>query len=190
MSIVPTNTNKQALRSQLLTRRKNLALTDKQRLDDALRQQLKAIVAQSIQPDSVIALYSPIRGEPDLMPLTQEWLQAGFKIALPIVVAPNTPLTFVTYTNVADLVKNKWGILEPILHEAQVVQPDVVLIPCLGFDQSHYRLGYGGGFYDRTLAQFKANGHEALTIGVAYAHALCEFELSPFDVPLEIIVQA
>jgi 5,10-methenyltetrahydrofolate synthetase len=186
--IVPTNVDKRALRAQLLAKRQTMSTLDKMRFDDAICQGVRRLINNFGEHDSVIALYSPIRGEPDVQPLAEQLLSEGFSVVLPVVVGRDMPLKFAQYTRTDSLVVSSLGILEPDLDVLNPLIPDVVVIPCVGFDKHSHRLGYGGGFYDRTLATWKQKGHEPLTIGVAYDEALVMFEVGVFDVPMNEVV--
>ncbi|GHA63989.1 hypothetical protein GCM10009007_00380 [Formosimonas limnophila] len=186
--IVPINVDKRVLRTQLLAARQVMGIPDKLRLDDAICQGVHRLIEAQGDSSPVIALYSPIRGEPDLRPLAEQLLSEEFSVVLPVVVGKDVPLKFSRYTRDDALVVSALGILEPELDELNPIRPDVVVIPCVGFDKHGYRLGYGGGFYDRTLAAWKQEGHEPLTIGVAYDEALVMFEVGTFDVPMDEVV--
>lgn len=136
----------------------------------------------------VLALYWPIRGEPSLEPLPQRWVDAGASLALPVVDAPRTPLRFLAWRPGDPTVPGAWNIPRPA-HE-HAVRPTVILVPCVGFDERCWRLGYGGGFYDRTLAALAADGGPApRTVGVAWDEArLDAFEPLPTDRPLDAVV--
>ena len=188
MNIVPTNIDKRVLRSQLLSLRLAMRPHLKQQHDDAICRGVRSLIYARHELNAVVALYAPIRGEPDLMPLADELLAAGFMVVLPVVVEKNAPLKFAQYTREDALVVSSLGILEPDLSTLNAVLPDVVVVPCVGFDGKGHRLGYGGGFYDRTLAAFKSVGHEPMTIGVAYDEALVAFAVDAFDLPMDEII--
>lgn len=117
-----------------------------------------------------IAGYVPMRGEADLMPLMHDVLRQGFNLALPVVVAKDQPLIFRYWDGVAPLCPGPYGTLHPADNAPQV-QPDLLLIPLLAFDHAGYRLGYGGGFYDRTLELRRTDPlfSPVAAIGVGYA---------------------
>jgi 5-formyltetrahydrofolate cyclo-ligase len=114
-------------------------------------------------PVSRLAFYSPIRGEPDIRSVVTAWLaQApGRTLALPVV--NGQLLEFRAWAPGTPLVPAAYGI--PVPQGTPLVQPQVLLIPCLGVDMQRYRLGYGGGFYDRTLAAFKVR---PVAVGIAF----------------------
>jgi 5-formyltetrahydrofolate cyclo-ligase len=93
--------------------------------------------------------------------------QYGATCALPVVVAPETPLVFRQWTPGMVLDQGGFGTAHPP-ESAAPCMPDVLLIPLLAFDLTGYRLGWGGGFYDRTLAKFKSEGRNTIAVGAAY----------------------
>lgn len=116
--------------------------------------------------NSIISSYCAFRDEMDPFPLTEALRAQGHKIALPIVVGKGQPLTFRLYEP-GDALVTHAGIQEPLM-TAPVIEPDVMLIPLLAFDIMRNRLGYGGGFYDRTIADILSR-KPVVTIGIAYA---------------------
>ncbi len=122
---------------------------------------------------SVVAAFWPMADEPDLRPLLQQWVENGVTVALPVVRERNAPLVFLPWTPDAALRAGPYGIQEPA--QGAEVQPDVVLVPTLGYTESADRLGYGGGYYDRTLAALRDRGHAFTSIGVAWSNG----ELGP-----------
>lgn len=115
---------------------------------------------------SVIAAYWPLPDEPDLRPLLHQWAEAGITVALPAVRGSGQPLEFRPWSPDAPMQEGAYGIQEPLAGAA--VTPDVVLVPTLGYTARADRVGYGGGYYDRTLAALKAGGHAFTSIGVAW----------------------
>ena len=134
----------------------------------------------------MVSAYWPIRGEPDL----RAWMQAacgrGLRIALPVAVALGRPLLFREWRPGAAMARGLWNIPHPA--DGTDVVPDVVLAPLVGFDAARYRLGYGGGFFDRTLAKL---GAAPQVLGVGYAEsAITTIYPQPFDIPMSAIVAA
>jgi 5,10-methenyltetrahydrofolate synthetase len=99
---------------------------------------------------TIVSLYWPIRGEPDLRAWAKSIELRGGRCALPVVVEKATPLAFREWQTGAPLVRGFWNI--PVPADGAEVRPDVTLAPVIGFDTNGYRLGYGGGYFDRTLA--------------------------------------
>jgi len=132
----------------------------------------------------VVSGYMPFRGEPDL----RSWLEgvwtAGGRCALPVVVRKAAPLVFRLWRRGEPLTPGIWNI--PVPATGAEVVPDVVIAPLVGFSRDGYRLGYGGGFFDRTLA---ALAPRPLTIGVGYAaQQLATIFPQPHDIPLRALV--
>lgn len=111
--------------------------------------------------------FIPYRSEIDLMPLLQRLADENVATCLPVVKGKDQPLEFRNWAPGDPTVAGAWDIPVP-LESAGVVDPDVLLVPMLAFDPCGYRLGYGGGFYDRTLARLQSAGRP-LAVGVAYA---------------------
>ena len=114
----------------------------------------------------IIAGYWPIDGEIDCLAFLQHCHNQGLPCGLPFITDKESPLTFKTWQPRDILEKGKYGIPAPVLQAIDVI-PDVLLIPLVAFDKDCYRLGKGGGFYDRTLAHLRKN-HNILAIGLAY----------------------
>ncbi len=133
----------------------------------------------------IIALYYPIGHEINLLDLAQHPALTHVQWALSQVVAKAQPLQFLRWQPDMPLVAGAYGIPIPI--EQSVVTPDIALIPCVGWQQvngRYYRLGYGGGFYDRTLA-----AHPALkSNGIAMAWQETTWQLEPYDAPLDELI--
>jgi 5-formyltetrahydrofolate cyclo-ligase len=161
---------KSFLRQQLLAARRQLSTVQKVAAETMLCQRLQSWL--QAHPVSSLGVYHPIRLEPDLQPLYNALSTAGVDQAL----------DFVRWTPGEPLVKDAMGTSVPA--SAIAAQPQALLIPCLGFNAARIRLGYGGGFYDRTLAQQP----RPLAIGVAYTDALREFNGEAHDIPLDLII--
>jgi 5-formyltetrahydrofolate cyclo-ligase len=132
----------------------------------------------------IISLYWPFRGEPDLRSWIASIVARGAAAALPVVVEKGRPLVFRSYKPGDRLEKGVWNI--PVPADGKEVIPDVVLAPVVGFDKQNYRLGYGGGFFDRTLAALPA---KPLVIGVGYSsQAIATIYPQTHDIPMDRIV--
>jgi 5,10-methenyltetrahydrofolate synthetase len=128
--------------------------------------------------------YWPFRGEPDLRPWGQTIVDRGGRTALPLVVAKGQPLVFREWKQGEKLERGVWNI--PIPAEGEPVFPDIVIAPLVGYDRSNYRLGYGGGFFDRTLASLP---RKPLVIGIGYGScALPTIYPQAHDSPMDAIV--
>ncbi len=169
-------------RERLIARR--LALTPEQRAEHsrAIGEALDELL--TITADTIISGYWPIRGEPDLRPWLQTLRARGARIALPVALALHQPLTFREWQADAPLARGLWNIPYPAAG-AELV-PTVVIAPLVGFDRQCYRLGYGGGFFDRTLAALKPR---PTAIGVGLPDAvLPSIFPQPHDIAMNQIV--
>lgn len=137
---------------------------------------------------SVVAAYWPIRGEPDLRAWIGSIRSRGARCALPVVVARGEPLAFREWRADARLVPGVWNIPEPA--DGETLVPQVVIAPVVGYDRHGYRLGYGGGYFDRTLAGLRARRPgRPVAIGVSFELARLE-SIDPqwFDIPMDYVV--
>jgi 5-formyltetrahydrofolate cyclo-ligase len=106
------------------------------------------------------------------------------KIGLPVVDKVHKTLTFYAWYPGCPMEEDAYNIPKP--KDTEIVVPTLLFVPCVGFGPGGYRLGYGGGFYDRTLA---ALSPKPVTVGLAYSHAsVPSFEPEPHDVPLAAIL--
>jgi 5-formyltetrahydrofolate cyclo-ligase len=132
----------------------------------------------------LVSLYWPFRGEPDMRPWMERIAARGGRTALPVVVEKGQPLEFRAWRAGEPLEKGVWNIPIPVAGPA--VFPDIVIAPVVGFDPGNYRLGYGGGFFDRTLASLP---RKPLVIGIGYAmQAIPTIHPQPHDIPMDMIV--
>ena len=121
----------------------------------------------SLPVPSVIAAYWPTQDECDPRPLMTALSAQGHRICLPVITDKNQPLEFRAYTIGDALVSGMYDIPAPAPTDA-AIRPDVVLVPLLAFDATGQRLGYGGGYYDRSLSALRAQ-QKITAIGIAYA---------------------
>lgn len=132
----------------------------------------------------VVSVYWPFRGEPDLHPWMERLADRGAACALPVVIAPRTPLVFRAWRRGEPLKPGVWNI--PVPSEGREVTPDIVVAPVVGFDRDCYRLGHGGGFFDRTLAILSPRPR---IVGVGYARlAIPTIFPQAHDIPMDLIV--
>jgi len=154
---------KRTLRREATARRRELATPD-----DAGRLLVDNLLGAGAVPDgATISGFWPIGGEIDLVPLLRALAARGHEIALPVVAGRGRPLLFRAWRDGDEMSEGPWGIREP-LESAPEVAPQVLLVPLLAFDRAGYRLGYGGGFYDRSLEGLRSRG-PVTAVGVAWA---------------------
>jgi len=126
----------------------------------------------------------PIRHEPDVRDLLARWTAAGCRAALPVVITEDAPLRFREWTPDTPLAADRYGI--PIPTAGDWLTPDLILLPLNGFDGAGYRLGYGGGYFDRTLA---ALFPRPLAVGVGFEiNRIASIRPEPHDQRLDWIV--
>lgn len=153
---------------------------------DAHRRQIDAHLERAFPGLKGIAFAFcwPIRNEYDARHLAKTLREAGALTALPVVVAPKTPLVFREWHPGVELARGPLDIPYPV--GSREVAPRAVLLPMNGWDAHGYRLGYGGGFFDRTLAGLK---EKPLVIGVSYELArMATIHPQPWDIPVDYVV--
>ena len=132
----------------------------------------------------ILGIYWPFRAEFDPRPLVDALVAGGRQVALPVVIDKKGPLEYRAWAPGDPLTAGVWDI--PIPERRDVVLPTMVLAPLVGFDRAGYRLGYGGGYFDRTLG---AMDPRPLAIGVGFAaQAIETIYPQPFDIPMDTIV--
>ncbi len=143
----------------------------KARYTEAIAARLESFVVQS--GTKTIAVYWPIHDEPKLLPLWEFLREKGFQLALPRVLAKGQALLFSIWQDDSLLVINQWGIAELDAPAMALQDIELMVMPCVGYWASGYRLGYGGGFYDRTLAHWRNlplnAGNKRIALGLAYS---------------------
>jgi 5-formyltetrahydrofolate cyclo-ligase len=120
----------------------------------------------ALPPGRIVSGFSAIRDEIDPAALLARLAAEGHQLGLPVMEGKGKPLVFRAWSPGDEMGKVQWGIAEP-LPDKPVVEPDIVLVPLLAFDPAGYRLGYGGGFYDRTLARLRTI-KPVVAVGIAY----------------------
>jgi len=158
-------------------------------LPPAVRQaagaQITAVLQEIIaKRPGVLGIYWPFRAEFDPRPLVEALATGGRQVALPVVVDKKGPLEYRAWAPGENLISGVWDI--PIPEKREIVVPAMVLAPVVGFDRDRYRLGYGGGYFDRTLA---ALNPRPMAIGVGFAMQQIEtIHPQSFDIPMDLIV--
>lgn len=161
------------------------ALSPNSRAEAAERVAQHFFAAVSLLPDDVVAAYWRIRDELDCQPILVRLMDSGQTVVLPVVVGPEKPLEMRVWEQGTALYEAGFGTLAPT-DLAPQREPDIVIMPLLGFDQHGTRLGYGGGYYDRTLAHMKKSPR---LIGLAFAaQELSDIPRDSHDVPLDAVI--
>ncbi|MCM1512520.1 MAG: 5-formyltetrahydrofolate cyclo-ligase [Oxalobacter formigenes] len=172
---------KPALRQALLAARRAIPASRKKQWDKTISRHLLAYLKKHRLAS--VGVYMPIRGEPNLMPLYETLNRQGTALSLPVVLDKAAPLQFAAWQPGENMTKDKADIAVPeTLRLAP--RPQALLIPCLGFTSEKFRLGYGGGYFDRTLTE-PPRPH---AVGIAYACLQTRFPVEPHDIPLNCII--
>ena len=160
-----TDTIKQALRAKAKQRRDE-SVPDAAAAARDLAGCAAQVYALASSSAPVVSSYLAIGSELDPTPLAAALAKRGATIALPVMAAKAAPLEFRAWAPGDPLVEREWGIREPA-PDCPVVEPDLLLVPLLLVDKTGHRLGYGGGFYDRTLSRLRAL-KAIVAVGIAY----------------------
>ncbi|WP_323007936.1 5-formyltetrahydrofolate cyclo-ligase [Pseudorhodobacter sp.] len=162
----------------------------RQAMPVAARAAAEAVIIQGLdaEPGTIIGIYWPFKGEPDLRAWAGLRRGQGARIALPVVVEKAAPLVFREWLPDAPLTRGVWNIPIPDADAALLI-PDLVISPVVGVDPGQFRLGYGGGFYDRTLAALRAGGHASRVIGVGFTmQAIPTIFPLPHDIAMDKVI--
>jgi 5,10-methenyltetrahydrofolate synthetase len=183
-----TSDAKKRLRAELIQARQSLP--DRQARVDALQRVLRIWLVG--RTDTVIGAYWPIKGEFDALPALHRWKEDGelqgnsqrLRIGLPVVNKEHKTLTFHAWYPGCPMEEDAYGIPKP--KDTELVVPTLLFVPCVGYGAGGYRLGYGGGFYDRTLATLQP---KPFTVGLGFTNAYVDdLEPEPHDQPLDAIL--
>jgi 5-formyltetrahydrofolate cyclo-ligase len=163
---------------------------------DALAPDLRAAAAEAIAArplpvavsrGTIVSGFMPIRSEINPLPLLRRFAEAGASLALPAIAGREKPLRFHAWSFGEKLARGQWGIREPE-PDAPEVAPDIVLVPLAAFDRRGYRIGYGAGYYDKSLAALRS-AKPVVAIGIAYAaQEIAEVPALPHDARLDLVL--
>lgn len=135
----------------------------------------------------IVSGFIPYKSEITTIPMLERLSHDGWRTCLPVVIGADEPLLFRAWVPGEPLVPGAWDIPVPRA-DAPELLPDVLLVPMLAFDRKGFRLGYGGGFYDRTLEKLRAL-KQVVAIGVAYhAQMVEEVPIGLHDAPLDFVM--
>jgi 5-formyltetrahydrofolate cyclo-ligase len=172
---------RRAERERLIAARMAMPLATRRQCSERITETLLNVLAE---PNETLGIYWPFRAEFDPRPLVDKLVAAGRAVALPVVIDKKGPLEYRAWRPGESLVAGVWDI--PIPEKRDIVSPAIVLAPLVGFDRGCYRLGYGGGYFDRTLAALVPR---PLAIGVGYAfQEIPTIHPQAFDISMDMIV--
>ena len=182
MSSLEPNRDKAALRRQLQAERQSLL--DRHARSVQLQEVLRVWLVS--RPETAIGAYWPIKGEFDALPALYRWTEGGpgRRIGLPVMNRETKQLAFHVWYPGCEMEEDAYGIPKP--KDTDRFEPSLLLVPCVGYGPKGVRLGYGGGFYDRTLASLAP---KPFTVGLAYAHGFVPWlRAETHDVPLDAVL--
>ena len=169
-------------RERLIAARLAVPVAERQKLTTKINAALTQALGEL--SGKIVSAWWPFRGEPDLRPWMDGATARGATCALPVVTEKNGPLTFRAWQDGDPMERGIWNILAPA--KGAIVTPDVVLAPLVGFDAACYRLGYGGGYFDRTLAGMTGT---RLVVGVGYAmQRIASLHPLDHDIPMDLVI--
>ncbi len=176
-------------RSRLIEARLKVPVADRQQAGVQIAARVGQYCQEAglLKSRTIVSWYWPMRGEPDLRPLLGTLHEAGHIAVLPVVVEKNAPLAFRRWYPGAAMEKGFWNI--PVPADPETFTPQVLLAPVVGFDRQCYRLGYGGGYFDRTLELLRSLQVRFHAIGVGFAATeLASIHPLPHDIALDAVV--
>jgi 5-formyltetrahydrofolate cyclo-ligase len=169
-------------RQRLLAMRTGAPAAERRQWGQQIEPRLRSLFGE--RPGTILGVYWPFQGEFDPRPLIDWLIAEGSVVALPAVVDKKGPLEYRSWRPGEPLVDGVWNI--PVPQKREIVTPHAVLAPLVGFDRQCYRLGYGGGYFDRTLA---ALSPRPLAVGVGFELSRIEtIYPQPFDIPMDVVV--
>jgi len=174
--------DKKLLRKQLQAERQSLV--DRHQRSVHLQEVLRVWLVS--RQETTIGAYWPIKAEFDALPALYRWSEGGpgRRIGLPVIDRQTKQLDFHVWYPGCPMEEDAFGIPKP--KDTDRFEPQLLLVPCVGFGPGGLRLGYGGGFYDRTLAALVP---QPVTVGVGYAHGFVPWlEAEPHDMPLDVVL--
>ncbi len=173
---------RKAERERLIALRLAMSADERAKIGDMIAGTLDELLGDPA--GRIVSLYWPFRGEPDLRGWMKKIAERGGECALPVVVEKNAPLIFRAWHEGCKMERGIWNI--PVPADGREVRPDFVVAPVVGFDAQCWRLGYGGGYYDRTLA---ALGGKRQVIGVGYdCQRIATIHPQAHDIPMDAVV--
>ena len=182
MTKTSSSITKKNLRKNFLSLRDDLEPSAKLDADTKISNTLETLLVSCNGP---VSFYWPMRNEYNPVPIILKWLGEKDRCAaLPVIVKKNAPMKFLNWDTKTKLEKGFFNLPVPP-KDSNEVKPSVIIIPCVGFDSRNYRLGYGGGYYDRTLIKYP----NAKKIGISYKSCKVDsLEPDEYDIPMDFVI--
>jgi 5-formyltetrahydrofolate cyclo-ligase len=162
----PVLEEKRALRTRMKAWRASLSAAEQVSAGQGLAAHGLEFLQIATPSKTSVSAFAPMADELRVWPLLRRLASDGFRLCLPVMQGKGRPLVFRAWTQGDAMDSGVWGIAEPKA-DKPVVEPDVLLMPLLAFDSQGWRLGYGGGFYDRTLHRLRGM-KRVVTVGLAF----------------------
>ncbi|MGI6587357.1 MAG: 5-formyltetrahydrofolate cyclo-ligase [Peptococcia bacterium] len=179
--------NKKDLRQEMLKKREKLSLIEVKKKSLQINKQL--LLFPAYDSAKIILTYLPIKNEPDTLPLIKNAWRQKKEVLIPVTQTTYKSLILSKLESLKELTKGNYGILEPKQEFLRPTTPhsvDLCLLPGLAFDHNGYRLGYGGGYFDRFLSSLRS---DCLTIALAYDFQILDtIPRAEHDIPIDIII--
>ena len=177
---------KKHFRTKQLSKRKKLISSVSKIFDENLFDQLfKKINFASLE---VVSSFISINTEINTTEMNNYILKKNKILCLPVIIKKDHHLLFRKFTNNNDMIEGFMKIKEP-LNTNEILIPDLIFVPCLAFDNFGFRLGYGGGYYDRTFSYLKNNKKKFISVGYAFdGQKVVEVPKDKFDIKLDYVI--
>lgn len=184
MSQVQSETPKEALRTAALAKRDALPAFERQQGAETVATRAFPV---AIVPGAIVSGFMPMRSEINPLPLMRKLAAAGARLALPVIQGRGKPLLLRAWAFGEPLEARQWGIKEPA-DTAPVVDPDILIVPLACFDRAGHRIGYGAGYFDKTIRALRAR-KPVTAVGIAFAAQETEhIPATVFDEPLDLVL--
>ena len=173
--------NKSSLRKSLFAKR--LKIKDRKKKELQIYKKLEVVLNNN---SLIIGAYHACRSEVNLNIFLKSFLKKKFKLCLPFINKLRSPLIFREFSNRSNLINGEYNILVP--DNKKILTPDILVLPIVGFDLLKNRIGYGGGYYDRTIQKLEKK-KEILKVGVAFdEQEINKVPIEKFDKKLDLII--
>jgi len=178
-----TQSDKAQLRTAALAKRDALPAAERQQGAETITREFPL----SIKQGTIVSGFMPMRSEINPLPLMRKLAAQGAQLALPVIQGRGKPLLMRAWGFGAPLEARQWGIKEPT-DDAPVVDPDVLLVPLACFDRAGHRVGYGAGYFDKTIRALRAK-KSVTAVGLAFAvQEIARVPATEFDEALDLVL--